>query len=111
MNGNEAVASLLVDRGASVQQIDDSGRDAVMAAAERGHAGVVRVLLRKRPDLSRVNEDACSALDHAVANNHPEVVRVLVMEGGAAWEPSADMAAKLGHWRCQRVMEVRAWRV
>jgi ankyrin repeat protein len=42
---SEAVAQLLVDRGANIESKGDTGQTALELAAERGRKGVVKVLL------------------------------------------------------------------
>ena len=51
-------------------------------AAQRGHAEVVRVLLRAGANASQENDAGSQALHYAAQDGHPRVVEVLLDEAG-----------------------------
>jgi len=60
-----ALVEYLVDHGAKVNDVDDRGHDAVMIAAELGHAGIVRALLKKGGVTQRADASGKTAIDFA----------------------------------------------
>jgi ankyrin repeat protein len=59
--------NLLLERGAALDLADDRGRTALMIAAQRGHAAVVRRLIGAGADRSRRDKDGKTAHDLADA--------------------------------------------
>ena len=55
-------ARVLLDRDAKVELTDDRGRDALMIAAERGHAEMVRLLIERGADPKRADGEGNTAL-------------------------------------------------
>ncbi|MBP9899979.1 MAG: ankyrin repeat domain-containing protein [Verrucomicrobiota bacterium] len=74
------VASML-DAGADINALDGHGQTALMNAAHKGHAEVVRLLSKRGANLDHTAKFGLSALMLAVIADHPEVVRVLVDAG------------------------------
>jgi uncharacterized protein len=60
-----ATAELLAARGASIRAVDDRGRSALMIAAERGHAEMVRWLIAQGADASLRDGQGKTAADLA----------------------------------------------
>jgi len=65
---------LLLSRGAEVELVDDRGRDALMIAAELGHAAIARALLDAGADRTLRDKTGKGAIDLATA---PEVKAVI----------------------------------
>ena len=61
----ETVVNLLVDRGATLDAVDNRGRTALMIAAEDGHASLVDLLLTRGADPKLRDREGRSALDLA----------------------------------------------
>jgi len=73
-----AAAGALLEWGADPGASDDSGYTALMMAAGRGHAGVVRELLTRGADPDKELFLGLTALDYAIGYGHAEVVRLLL---------------------------------
>jgi ankyrin repeat protein len=84
-NGHEAVARLLLEKGAAMEAKDSEGRTPLLVAAENGHEAVFRLLLEKGAAIEARNEWMQTPLHLAVRNRHEAVVRLL-LENGAAIE-------------------------
>jgi len=80
-NGHEAVARLLLDRGADVSTADEYRRTPLLAAAENGHEAVARLLLDRGADVSTANVYRKSPLRAAAWNGHEAVARLLLDRG------------------------------
>jgi uncharacterized protein len=63
-----AVAELLIERGADINAADNRGRTALMIAAERGNAAVVKTLLRRSADRTLRDKAGKAACDLATAD-------------------------------------------
>ena len=57
------LVTLLLDKGASVDEADDRGRTALMIAAERGHDAIVDLLMSRGATANRRDRGGLSALD------------------------------------------------
>lgn len=73
-NDGIKTATLLMEAGAEVMHPDDRGRDALMIAAQRGHAEMVAWLLAQGADPTRRDETGQSAADLAIK---PEIAALL----------------------------------
>jgi ankyrin repeat protein len=60
-----ATVELLLAKGAQLDLADNRGRTALMIAAERGHAEIVKLLLAAGADPARRDKDGRSAADIA----------------------------------------------
>ena len=86
-----------------INQANDRGMTALMAAAHGGHAAVVTMLLERRADVTCQDDRGVSALDYAIRENKQEVARAL-LDCGAKVNAlkkglnikSATMLAKIG---------------
>src|SRR5271154_3144226 len=86
--GHEAVARLLLEKGADVAAREEDGWPALHGAADKGHEAVARLLLEKGADVvARREEDGSTALHQAAGNGHEAVARLLLEKG-------ADVAAQ-----------------
>jgi ankyrin repeat protein len=59
--GHLNLVRFLVNRGADVNAVDQSGMTALMHAAERGHFEIVELLVKHRADVNAVNKDGKTA--------------------------------------------------
>ncbi|MFZ7091242.1 ankyrin repeat domain-containing protein [Primorskyibacter sp. 2E233] len=73
-NDGIKTAMLLLKAGANVKHRDDRGRDALMIAAQRGHAEMVAFLLAEGADATRRDKTGKSAADLAMT---PEIAALL----------------------------------
>ncbi|NIR44211.1 MAG: tetratricopeptide repeat protein [Gemmatimonadetes bacterium] len=83
--GNVEVGELLIAAGADPNQGAGSEgykRTPLMAAAEKGHAEFVRLLIRAGAEVNARLESGYTALEGAESNGHTEVVKIL-LEAGA----------------------------
>lgn len=67
VNGNAAVARVLIEFGANVNQTSASGQTPLILAAVGGHAELAKVLLEAGADLGATNPHGQTALDIATA--------------------------------------------
>ncbi|KAJ5655669.1 hypothetical protein N7507_007619 [Penicillium longicatenatum] len=76
---SEAVAQLLVDRGANIESKSDNGQTALELAAERGRKGVVKVLLDNRAIAKLGDGDGDKDLPLSTTNENTEqLVELLI---------------------------------
>ncbi|KAL8365190.1 hypothetical protein RB595_004139 [Gaeumannomyces hyphopodioides] len=109
-NGHEAVARLLLDRGADKDAKDGRGWTPLQRAAENGHEAVARLLVQAGADKNAKGGDGFTPLYRAAANGHEAVARLLVQagadkdaKGGNGWTP-LHLAAKNGHKAVARLL-------
>ncbi len=74
--GNPKMVELLIEKGASVNSVNRDGKTALHYAAGKGHAGIVKILLRHLADATALYNGR-SALDLARKNGHREVEDLL----------------------------------
>lgn len=111
LGGHRDVASFLIEKGAEVKIQDADKVDMLTAAASRGHAGVVRRILRAEALLHREDGSVHPALPQAVVRGHAETLKALLTERGATWsidirDSLMGLAGSLGQWGCKLVLEV-----
>nr|XP_057943953.1 receptor-interacting serine/threonine-protein kinase 4 [Doryrhamphus excisus] len=92
-NGDEAIARLLLDRGAAINEIDGQGRTPAHVACQHGQENVVRVLLSRGADVRIKGKDNWTALHLAAWQGHLGIVKLLVKQAGA------DVNAQTAHGR------------
>ena len=78
----DELRALLDDTPELIDQANDRGMTALVAAAHGGHAAVVTMLLERGADITCRDDRGVSALDYAIRENRREVVRAL-LDGGA----------------------------
>jgi len=111
--GREGMVSMLLERGANIEAVDDLGMTALLEAAANGHISVVRLLAEKggKAALEVRNSTGSSALVCAAEKGHAEVVKALV-EAGADIDALCDGRAEtspLGAaivWNRQEIVEL-----
>ena len=75
--GNLARIRSALEEGANMDATDESGRTAMMFAAELGHPAAVRLLADRAADVSLRDLSGESAMDKARNNNHGNVTSIL----------------------------------
>lgn len=83
--GDTDIAALLIDAGAKVEAANESGKTALMLAAEAGHEALANLLLKKGADPNTVQRgeklSGFSALHWAVSAGNASMARLLVEAG------------------------------
>jgi ankyrin repeat protein len=77
-NGHAAVASLLLERGADVNQADRNGATALHIACESGHTEVATLLLEHGADVDQADNDGLTPLQITTQNNHNAILALLL---------------------------------
>lgn len=83
--GDESRIRLLIEKGASVDEVDPQGFTALHMAARHREDAMIRLLVSLGAAVDLSDRDGLTALHHAVLRNHPESVAVLA-QGGADLE-------------------------
>ncbi len=95
----------LIAEGADVNEASYGGRiTALHWAAEKGHAGAVRLLIEKGADVNASNSSGYTALDWAALNGHAKIVRLLLEKGADAGR-ALQLAEKRGHTAVVNILE------
>ena len=111
VNGHDVVVKVLLDKGADVNQGNNSGSSPLYHASNNGHVAVVKVLLDKGADVNQGNKEGSSPLYAAAFKGHEAVVTVL-LDKGAAVNHQANLegtsplyiAAERGHETAVKVL-------
>lgn len=78
-HGQTAIAQYLLDQGAAIEQEDAHYRTALIHGADKGHQGVVKLLLERGADINKVDEQSCwKPIDYAAARDRIEVVKIML---------------------------------
>jgi ankyrin repeat protein len=72
----------LLERGANVDVVDNSGWTPLHVAAHHGHRDIVALLLRSGANVDAVDNNGWTPLHHAAHDGHRDIV-ALLLEGGA----------------------------
>ena len=75
--GHEAVARLLLEKGASVDAADKDGNTALIWASMEGREAVVKLLIEKGASVDKANKKGKTAQEIAARMGHHSVVRLL----------------------------------
>ncbi|XP_056450994.1 receptor-interacting serine/threonine-protein kinase 4 [Gadus chalcogrammus] len=110
-NGDEAVARLLLERGAALNETDGQGRTPTYVACQHGQENVVRVLLSRGADVHVRGRDHWTALHLAAWQGHLGISKLLVKQAGADVDgQTADgrtplhLASQRGQYRVARIL-------
>lgn len=76
-NGNAHVVTLLAEAGGDVDSADVRGRTPAIKAAEEGHLGVLKTLVKLKADMLKADKTGMPPLDHAVQAGKTEAVEYL----------------------------------
>lgn len=99
------IAMHLLEHGALVDQVNDSGETALVIAAFFGYPNVVKVLLERKADVNREANDGETALSAAVARGQTEVVKLLLKAGADPDKENVLYSAALrGHTDISRML-------
>lgn len=79
--GDQKALGLFFAAGFDVNTPNTAGYTALMVAAERGRADIVKLLLDHKADPNVAAQDASTALMLAAENNQPEIVKLLIGRG------------------------------
>jgi uncharacterized protein len=79
--GDQKALGLFFAAGFEVNTPNSAGYTGLMAAAERGRADIVKLLLDHKADPNVAGRDAGTALMLAAENNQPEIVKLLLGRG------------------------------
>ena len=82
--GHEALATLLLERGASVNLQNSYGGSALQAASAEGYDGIVTKLCAAKADLTLADKNGDTALALAQKNQHAACVKAL-KDKAASW--------------------------
>ena len=80
-NGHEAIARLLLEKGANLESKDIKGYTPLSIAAFKGHEAIVRLLLEKGANLESENFIGYTPLSIAASKGHEAIVRLLLEKG------------------------------
>lgn len=80
-NGNEEIASILIEHGADINITDGVEATALMDAVQRGFVGTVTLLLGNGANVNMVDYRGRNALIYAAIGNRPEIVTLLLKSG------------------------------
>lgn len=80
LRGHEAIARLLLERGASYEAQDNDGLTALQVAVEYGHSMVVKVLMMAGADLKIDMKGWSGALEHAADKGHAPVANLIIWQ-------------------------------
>ncbi|XP_037542078.1 protein TANC1 [Nematolebias whitei] len=72
------IASLLLEFGASVDVVSESGMSPLCFSAAAGHLGLVMLLCNKGAKVDHVDKSGQCALVHAALRGHPEIIQYLL---------------------------------
>ncbi|KAK2764809.1 NACHT and ankyrin domain-containing protein [Colletotrichum kahawae] len=78
---HEAVAQLLIEKGAGINTTNKEGRTALMLASLNGHEAVARLLIEKGADINTQSNGGWTALMWASLKGHEAVAQLLIEKG------------------------------
>ena len=78
----DELRALLDESPELIDQANDRGMTALMAAAHGGHAAVVTMLLKRRADVTCRDDRGVSALEYAIREDRQEVVLAILEHAG-----------------------------
>ncbi len=90
LQGQDEIVTILIGRGAKVDQANDMGATPLFYAAGDGHAGIVRQLLAVGASVKTQQKNKWTPLHYASLSGHNEVIRIL-LAAGANIEARTDL--------------------
>ncbi len=102
-HGDFVEVKRLIETGANLDEINEGGWTALMAAANNGHAEVAKVLLEAGAKRDIADKKGRTAWHKAKANGHDEIVKVLLAKAKMelATEPATEPEVREG-WKVKR---------
>jgi ankyrin repeat protein len=85
--GDAAMAELLLDAGAQIDQVDEAGFDALSGALDNGDTELIQRLLQAGADLNRRNRHGWTRLRQAAFARNPDALGLLLRLGA---DPTLD---------------------
>lgn len=93
--GHFDVVKILLEKGALVNQRNQTGTTALMRACQEGHTHIVKLLISYDADVECKNQDGMNALILASRRGHLDVVRSLLQIGCSVNETTAKKSTAL----------------
>lgn len=90
--GNKSMVETLIEKGAAIDSVDDSGRTALTLAVYRGNEDMVEMLVEKGAGLDVVDDSGRTPLVWAIRTGNDTLVRTLLEKGAPI--NSANMFGK-----------------
>ncbi len=81
LQGQNKIVTLLIGRGAKVDQANNMGATPLFYAAGDGHVGIVRQLLAAGASVKARQKNKWTPLHYASLGGHDEVIRILITAG------------------------------
>ncbi|XP_028322936.1 receptor-interacting serine/threonine-protein kinase 4 [Gouania willdenowi] len=110
-NGDEAIARLLLDRGAAINETDGQGRTPAHVACQHGQENVIRVLLSRGAEVKIRGKENWTALHFAAWQGHLGIVKLLIKQASADVDGQTTdgrtplhLASQRGHYRVARIL-------
>ncbi|KAJ5112215.1 Pfs NACHT and ankyrin domain protein [Penicillium argentinense] len=97
INGYEAIARLLIERGADIHASDKNGWTSLHWASMNGHEATVRLLIERGADIHASNGSEGTLLHWASMRGYESIARLLI-EGGADIHASDTNGKTSLHW-------------
>ena len=83
IKGNDKFVELLIDAGADVNSVNDSGSTALMLAAQNSHPLCVIALIKAGADVNMVDNEGNTALIKSTSRYNTKPVLLLLLQAGA----------------------------
>ncbi|XP_030060660.1 fibronectin type 3 and ankyrin repeat domains protein 1 [Microcaecilia unicolor] len=80
-NGYTRLVSLLVEKGADVNQVNGSGKDSLMLACFAGHLDIVKYLRTHGASWETRDKSGCTAMHWAADGGHLDVLEWMIVDG------------------------------
>jgi ankyrin repeat protein len=81
--GDVSGTAKLLDQGADIKQVDETGEPALLIASLAGHTELVALLLERGSDIEVRNKGGLTALHAAAYGGNLDIVKLLVAKGAA----------------------------